>query len=174
MPDTIVALCLLIFAGSMAWAGVSDLLTMKIPNKCVLLLFAAFLAVVPFAPMSWAVLADHAIVMTGVLVLTFALFMFNALGAGDGKLIAVSTLWLGGTASIYFVLMFAALGGFVALGVLLMRSAALPVRLATHPVVVRLQSSERPVPYGLAIAPAGVLSLPYSPWAAWVPFLPTI
>ena len=172
MATIVVSLCLAVFALCMVWAAVNDLVTMKIPNRCTLLLLAAFVVAVPFSDLSWTALGDHAIFATGTLVFCFCLFMFNALGAGDGKLIAATALWLGPSAGFVFVVLLAAFGGLLALAVLVMRSAILPVRMATHPIVVRLQGESRAIPYALAISPAALLALSDSPFAAWVPFLP--
>lgn len=165
---------LAVFAACLVWAAAHDLWTMRIPNKCILVLFFAFFAAIPFAPMSWWQLADHAVVATVTLFMCYALFLWGKLGAGDGKLIAVTSLWLGPYAAMISIFLLAAFGGFLALAVLLMRTRALPVALATHPVVTRLQGEERVIPYALAISPAVLLALGSSPWAVAVPFIPML
>ena len=165
-----IQLSLAIFAACMVWAAVNDLRTMKIPNLCVLALLATFaVVVVPFSDLTWVALGDHLVVMVGLLVIGFALFMFNVLGAGDGKLMAATALWLGPSASFDFVVYTTALGGLLALGVLMLRGSLLPVRLATHPIIVRMQDNSRTIPYGMAIAPGALLALPSSPWATYLP-----
>ena len=164
-------LALLVFALCMVWAAVNDLRTMRIPNMCVLMLLATFVLAVPFAPIAWSGLLDHTVAMAGTLVVCFCLFMWNKLGAGDGKLLAVVALWVGPAGLMPFFLYTALFGGGLALLVLTMRTQLLPVRMATHPIVERLQSDTRAIPYALAISPAAVLALAYSPWATVAPGL---
>ena len=166
-----VELSLAVFVACMAWAAINDLRTMRIPNACVLALLAAFVCVVPFAPFGWAEVGDHVVAMLGTLVFCFCLFMFNKLGAGDGKLLAVVALWVGPSGLFPFAVYTALFGGGLAFIVLMMRSSLLPVRMATHPIVERLQGEDRSIPYAMAIAPAALLALTDSPWAASLPFL---
>ena len=165
-----VAICLAVFAACMVWAALHDLRTMRIPNACVLATVAAFALVVPFGELGWFAVLDHVVAMGGVLVFCFALFMFNKLGAGDGKLMAAVALWVGPSGLLSFAVYTALFGGGLALAVLMMRSSLLPVRMATHPIVERLQNEDRAIPYALAIAPAALLALADSPWASAVPF----
>ena len=109
--------------------------------------------------------------MGGILVLGFCLFMLNYLGAGDGKMLAVTGLWLGPQAAFLFVTLVGLFGGILALTILVMRGSLLPVWVATHPVWQRLSGKDRSIPYAIAIAPAALLSLADSPWGVWVPFL---
>jgi prepilin peptidase CpaA len=97
-------------------------------------------------------------------VVTFALFQFGVLGAGDSKLFAAAALFMGMDYLPYFAFATVMAGGVIAV-----------ISLATRPkramVMFALQGKGdfgRGVPYGAAIAAGGVFAI----WAMWTSYLP--
>src|SRR3954468_2762870 len=86
---------LLVFPALMAYAGVSDLLTMTIPNKVSLALVIAFAAFVVIGGLSFDAILVHVAAGALVLVTCFGMFARGWIGGGDAKLAAATALWLG-------------------------------------------------------------------------------
>lgn len=155
-------LMLLFFPAAMALAAVTDLLTLKIPNRISLAValgyfVAAWLARVPLQEVGLHVLCGAA-----VLVLAFALFRLHFLGAGDGKLAAGTAMWLGFHPLADYGFDAALAGGALGLVILLARRYALPQALASQPWIVRLHEPRGAIPYGIALALGGMIAFPQS------------
>jgi len=95
-----------------------------------------------------------------VFIVGAVLFAFNKLGGGDVKLLAVATLWAGPAGTPALLMLTGVLGGALALFLLM----PLGSQLATFGRAMLGQTSlvtERglamPVPYGIAIAGAGLI-----------------
>ena len=141
----------------MAWAAASDLLTMRISNRLVLILLAGFAVMVPLSGMPLDVLGNHALAGGVVLVVAFAFFAFGWIGGGDAKLAAVTSLWLGWSLLLPFVVYSALFGGALTLAILLVRRWPLPAALTGIGWIGKLHSAGTGVPYGIALAAAGML-----------------
>ena len=148
---------LLIFPAIMAWAAASDLLTMRISNRLVLTLLAGFAVMVPLSGMPLEVLGNHALAGGVVLAVAFAFFAFGWIGGGDAKLAAVTSLWLGWSLLLPFVVYSALLGGMLTLAILFLRRWPLPLALTSVGWVDKLHSPGTGVPYGIALAAAAML-----------------
>ncbi|WP_248305223.1 MULTISPECIES: prepilin peptidase [unclassified Devosia] len=150
-------LALLFFPFAMAFAASSDLLTMRISNKLVLLLVAGF------APTAFAIglplelVAMHIACALAVLVVGFAFFAMRWIGGGDAKLAAATTLWLGVGLTLPYLVYAALLGGALTLAILSLRRLPLTPFLARFEWLERLHDSKSGVPYGVALAMAGLL-----------------
>jgi prepilin peptidase CpaA len=139
--------------GLLTWASVSDIKDRKIPNVCVLAVLGLFVVSAAIERGSTLISALEAGgIGFGV---TFVLFYFNILGAGDCKLFAATALFagLGGLLLFTFATVFA--GGGIAV-----------VSLATRPrralVMFTLKGKGdfgRGIPYGVAIAIGGVVTV---------------
>lgn len=151
-------LALLLFPFAMALAASSDLLTMRISNKLVLFLVAAFCVVALAINMDLQQFAMHVTCALVVLTVAFGLFALRWIGGGDAKLAAATTLWLGfGLALPYFV--YAALaGGVLTLSILVLRRMPLTPFLARYRWLERLHDRKVGVPYGVALAIAGLMT----------------
>ncbi|MBU1176467.1 MAG: prepilin peptidase [Alphaproteobacteria bacterium] len=148
---------LLVFPAIMAWAAASDLLTMRIANHLVLALLAAFAVMVPATGMPLEELYSHALAGGIVLVVAFSFFAFGWIGGGDAKLAAVTALWLGWTLLLPYAVYSALLGGALTLFILAVRRWPLPAALVGVGWVDRLHNANTGVPYGIALAAAGML-----------------
>lgn len=156
-------LLLLIFPALMAFAAASDLLTMTIPNRLVLVLAAGFFAVAPLAGLPLETIAWHAGAGLLVLAITFSLFAAGWIGGGDAKLAAATVLWLGFELTLPYLLYAGLIGGALTLSILAVRRYALPVSLMRVTWIGRLHDHKTGIPYGIALAAAALLVYPQSP-----------
>jgi prepilin peptidase CpaA len=151
-----------LFPAVMAFAAASDLFTMTISNRLSLLLAVGFFVAAALIGMPLADVGRH--VLAGVLVLSisFGLFAFGWIGGGDAKLAAATSLWLGfGYLFDYFFLA-SILGGGMALFLLGARRFPLPVSFVGTRWIERLHSAKTGIPYGIALAAAGLLVYPHT------------
>lgn len=150
----------------MAFAAASDLLTMTIPNRVSLLLIAGFLALAPFAGLTWsAALANHLAAGGLVLLAGIGMFAMGWLGGGDAKIIAAAALWLGFDQLLPFLAQTAVFGGLLAVATLAYRR--FPAGAMNLPGwALRLHKQGGGIPYGVAIAAAALVVYPATPWFA--------
>ena len=160
-------IALLFFPLAMAFAASSDLLTMRISNKLVLLLAAGFVAMALFIEMPLQQFAMHLLCAFVVLVVAFGMFAMRWIGGGDAKLAAATALWLGfwaptGEPTLMAYLAYTALfGGVLTLAILLLRRVPLEGLFSGRPWLNwlgRLHDPKQGVPYGVAMALAGLLT----------------
>ncbi|MEJ0011837.1 MAG: prepilin peptidase [Bauldia sp.] len=156
----------LVFPLGMAFAAASDLLTMTISNKLTLALLAAFVVLAPLTGMDLSTFGWHFAAGGIVLAVAFACFAFGWIGGGDAKFAAVTTLWLGAENAPEFLVVAALFGGGLTLAILSFRQAVLPAFIVRQPWVQRLHERTAGVPYGIALAAAGLYVYPHSLWLA--------
>ena len=149
IPNSLPAILLAAAASViLAWAAVSDVRKRIIPNVSVLALLGVFLAwavlVLGFGqPLLSALLA--AVVAFGV---TFALYAFKVIGAGDSKLFAAAALFCGLGYLPLFALATVLAGGVIAVVSLVAR----PNRTMAMLAMGGKGDWGRGIPYGVAIA----------------------
>ena len=151
----------------MALSASMDLLTFTIPNRiCVALalgylIFAILLGVPP---------TDILLNLScglAILAITFGMFSLGLIGGGDAKLAAATAAWLGWAAILNYGLAAALFGGILTLILLGARMVPLPAVLGRVDWLARLHNVNAGVPYGIALAAAGLMQYPNSPiWAA--------
>ena len=139
---------------------------MKLPNRFViafaLLFFPAALAVgLPLAEVGMHLAAGAA-----MLAVSFMLFIPGWIGGGDAKFFAAVALWLGWGPLLEYALLSGILGGFLTLALVSMRAVPLPAFLVKQEWAYRLHHPDTGVPYGIAMAFAGLLVFPESSWGA--------
>lgn len=157
---------LIIFPLAMVYAGLMDLVTLTIRNTLVLGLLSAWLVLAPIAGFSLPELGASAAVAVFVFVVTFVFFSLGWIGGGDAKLFAATCLWLGPAAMLTYSIYAALLGGGLTLLLLAYRGLPLPVLLISQNWLTRLHSPDEGVPYGIALAAAGLLVYPDTPFMA--------
>jgi prepilin peptidase CpaA len=162
------ALLLTVFPAAMAFAAATDLITMTVPNRIAILLVAGFFVVAPLAGLGWTDVGLHLLAGAAALVVAFGFFAMGWIGGGDAKLFAATTLWLGPQALLTYSLTTALIGGALTLGILLWRGMPLPVAFVSQGWLVRLHDAKEGVPYGIALAAAGLLIYPDTPFMAAV------
>ncbi|MHB1102363.1 MAG: A24 family peptidase [Devosia sp.] len=151
------ALALLVFPLLMAFAASSDLLTMRISNRLVLVLIAGFFVVALAIGLPLPQLGMHVAGALLVLGIAFAFFALGWIGGGDAKLAAATALWIGFGELLPYFIYAALLGGALTLVILLVRRWPLPATLAGIGWIGRLHDGKTGIPYGIALAVAGIL-----------------
>ena len=135
----------------LAWAAVSDIRSRRIPNWCVAALLVLYLP--------WAVIGGWPGALSGLeaasigLAVTFALYAFKILGAGDSKLFAACALFAGMGFLPYLALATSLVGGLVALVSIVSR----PNRALVMLTMRGKGDFGRGVPYGVAVAAAAAV-----------------
>jgi prepilin peptidase CpaA len=155
------AAVLLLFPALMAYAALSDLFTMTISNVISIVLVVAFVALAAGSGMPMATLFGmHLASGLAVLVLTFVFFARGWIGGGDAKLAAATAVWLGWSNLIDYGVEASLLGAMLTIAILYMRKMALPMQLMDRPWIARLHQKGNGVPYGIALAIAGLWVYP--------------
>lgn len=149
---------LLLFPLLMAFAASSDLFTMRISNRVVLLLVAIFCAVAVGINMPLQEFGLHIACATAVLIVAFGFFAMGWMGGGDAKLAAATTFWLGFGVTLPYLVYASLIGGAMTLLILAARRWPLPLFLGRIDWIGRLHDSKTGIPYGIALAIAGLIA----------------
>lgn len=161
--DMITASIFLVFPLCLALAALTDLLSMTIPNRVSVILLGTFLFVAPMSGMDFQVFALSVAAGVVVFLACFVLFAFNTMGGGDAKLLTSSAIWFGFNYSLAeFLVAVALIGGILTLGILVLRSRSEAIMATGLPIPDSLLVAKK-VPYGIAIAIAGLLTYPEAP-----------
>ncbi len=156
----------ILFPGLMVLSASMDFLTMTIPNLIPAALTIGYFVLAAECLPPHAVLYDVSCGLA-ILVITFAMFSVRWIGGGDAKLAAAIALWMGWGSILDYGLSASICGGLLTLGLLMARARPLPAILAQHTGVARLHDPETGVPYGIALAIAGLIEYPHTEiWAA--------
>ncbi len=153
---------LLLFPALMAYAASSDLFTMTIPNRVALALLGGYIGFALLVSVPPATIALHLACGGLVLAITFAMFCFGWMGGGDAKLAAATSVWLGWSLVLEYSLVASLLGGVLTLGIICARQWPLPSSLMRHPWIERLHDARTGIPYGIALACAGLVIYPHT------------
>ncbi|KKB13168.1 peptidase [Devosia geojensis] len=151
-------IALFFFPLAMAIAASTDLLTMRISNKLVLLLVAGFVVLALALNMPMQQFAMHVACAVLVLVVAFTLFALGWIGGGDAKLAAATTLWLGFGLTLPYLVYAGLAGGVLTLVILMLRRFPLTPFIARHAWLERLHNAKSGIPYGIALAAAGLMT----------------
>ncbi|MEJ8575016.1 A24 family peptidase [Microbaculum marinum] len=160
------ALLLLVFPAAMALGACCDLFAMKIPNRLTLGFAALFPVAALAAGLPVEVIGHHLIAGAGMLLLAFALFGMGWIGGGDAKLVAATALWVGWPALLPLLIWASLLGGILTMSLLAARRVPLPAALGRMDWLVRLHDARQGIPYGIALAGAGLVVYPQTVWMA--------
>ena len=153
-----------VFPLAMVFAAVSDLMTMTISNRLTLALAAAFVVLSPVAGMDLQTFGLHWAIAGAVLAVAFLCFAMGWIGGGDAKLASVTALWLGWQNGIEFIGIASIFGGVLTILLLSFRRAVLPAFIVRQPWIQRLHDERAGVPYGVALAAAGLAVYPHTIW----------
>jgi prepilin peptidase CpaA len=159
-------LIITIFPAAMAFAAVNDLFSMTVPNWLPLMLVAGFAVLAPAVGLGWLDVGVHVALGVGALVVAFAMFAFGWIGGGDAKLFAATCLWMGLEGTLLYAVYASLLGGLLTVLIMVLRSVPLPAPLFSQGWLLRLHDSKEGVPYGIALAVAGLLAYPVTPFMA--------
>lgn len=151
---------LVIFPAIMVFAALSDLFTMTISNRISIALVVIFLPFAFLVGMPPEAIGLHVACGAAVLVLTFVLFAVGWIGGGDAKLAAATAVWMGWKNLGEYGVDTAMIGGALTLAILYARHLPLPSWALAVRWINRLHDRGSGVPYGIALAVAGLLIYP--------------
>lgn len=149
-----------LFPAAMAYAATSDLVSMTISNRLSLALALSFFAVAFLIGMPLADMGRHVLASLLVLAVAFFCFARGWIGGGDAKLAAATALWLGFVHLMDYLLIASFAGGLLTLALLYVRKMPLPELLARQDWIARLHHPKTGIPYGIALAAAGLIVYP--------------
>jgi prepilin peptidase CpaA len=155
---------MLIFSYAMVYAALTDLTTMTIRNRLVLVLLAAYAVLAPLAGFTPQEIGLSAAIAAGTLVVGFLFFARGWIGGGDAKLAAATVLWFGTDHTPAYLVYTALFGGAFTLLILWFRVRILPAWLHSSPWIARLHEHGSDVPYGVAMALAALAVFPETRW----------
>lgn len=155
---------MVIFPLCLAFAALSDTLTMTIPNRVSLVLLASFTIIAPFTGMDLVTLGWHFAAGAIVFGVCFGLFAFGAMGGGDAKLLTATAVWFGLSMQLMtFLTYVAVIGGLLTLAIVMLRSERLAFVTWRVPGMDHILKPKGGIPYGIAIGIAGLICYPSSP-----------
>ena len=162
------AVIFVVFPFCMAFAAISDTLSMTIANRISAVLVLTFAAVAPLTGMDWALYGWHFAAAGLVLAATFGLFVLGGMGGGDAKLLAATALWMGMTPSLVEYLIYTSIaGGVLTILIVMYRNSRFEV-LSGHNMFLRHFANEsKGVPYGIALGIGGMIAFSDSPLMQW-------
>lgn len=152
------------FPAALAFAAAMDLFTMTIPNRISIGLIVAFILAAIVAPLGWAELASHVGAGFLMLVVGIAMFSLGWLGGGDAKLMAAAALWFGFESLLPYLVLVSFAGGALSLAIFTYRGITPPLWLCRQEWAMRLHAKSGGIPYGIALAAAGLWLYPSTPW----------
>lgn len=161
-------------------AGGSDIARYRIPNVIVYAIVVAFVIGAAFN-FAWPALGWSLLAGVGMFLLGAGLFALGLFGGGDVKLIAAMALWTGLADLPRFLLIMSAAGGLLGVVWMIRRRRQQLAMASDAPASLApsASSQSRPkipnrIPYGVAIALAGLdffVTSPHSPFAPLWPWL---
>jgi prepilin peptidase CpaA len=168
MASTLLHLSILaFFPALMALSASMDLLTFTIPNRLCAALALGYLIIAALLGVSAVDILLNISCALAILIVAFLMFNLGWIGGGDAKLAAATAAWLGWTAILNYGLAAALFGGILTLLLLGARAAPLPAAFGRIGWLARLHNVKAGVPYGIALAAAGLMQYPNtSIWAA--------
>jgi prepilin peptidase CpaA len=151
---------LVVFPAFMAYAAVSDLLTMTISNRLCAGLVLGFAMFALMCGLSLTAVGWHLAAGLVVLLAGFGFFAAGWIGGGDAKLAAATALWFGFDPLLVYLGFAGILGGLLTLGLLQLRGYPLPGFAARWPWAVKLHAQDTGIPYGIALAASALIVFP--------------
>ena len=156
----------------MIFAACMDLFTMRISNRIPIALAAAYLPVaslsdLPFFSLQVESIAMHYACGLFMLLITFTIYAFRKIGAGDAKLAAASAIWIGWGSLMDYMVVASLLGGLIALILVAGRMVALPPAAMKQAWIARLHEPKGPLPFGVALGAGAVIVYPQTPNALY-------
>ncbi len=162
------ALIFVVFPFCMAFAIVSDMVSMTIANRVSIVLLATFALVAPLTGMAWVDYGWHFAAGATVLCCTFVLFAIGGMGGGDAKLMAATALWMGFSPQlIEYLAQASILGGVLTLALLVYRKSPLSVFTGGNMFLRHFADEKVGIPYGIALGVAGLMVYPSTPLMQW-------
>jgi len=163
------AVTAIVFVLALGYAALRDLMSYEIPNWISIAIVVDYAALALLGDVPLAVVGQHVAVGLAVLAIGAALFFARVLGGGDAKLLAAGALWFGWPQFLSFTYMVALFGGGLALVILALRRFPTPAAWNGAAWFRRLSSPDQGLPYGIAIAIAGMVAVrEMAPTVGWM------
>ncbi len=156
------AAALIVFPALMVFSAFSDLFTMTISQSGVAGAHRRLCGARPLPSIPLRTFGLHVSCGLAMLALTFAMFQLGWVGGGDAKLASASALWLGWENLLDYEVVASIGGGVLTVAIIALRWNDMPGRLLSIPFMARLAEKDAGVPYGIALALAGLLLYPHS------------
>jgi prepilin peptidase CpaA len=150
------------FPAAMALAASMDVITMTIPNRICAAVAIGYFVLAVATGVPFDVILIHLSCAAAVLAAMFAMFALGWIGGGDAKLAAATSLWFGWGMMFDYGATAALYGGALTLLILFARGFVLPTWLSRHEWIARLHDRKTGVPYGVALAAAGLMLYPHT------------
>lgn len=163
MKDVAVYAFEVLFVFCVVYAMITDYQRLHIPNMISIVLALAFFPFALIAGPQAIPLLPHLALAAFIFVLLFLFFAFGWLGGGDVKLAGAIMLWVGPSQGAAFVVLFALLGGALALGLFSLRYALVQFpQIESVPVLSKFSGWARNgmCPYALPIGTAALIVAP--------------
>ena len=143
-----------------------DLLTFTIPNRLCAVLALGYLVFAVLLGVSAIDILLNVSCALAILIVAFVMFNLSWIGGGDAKLAAATAIWLGFDHLDDYALSASALGGLLTLSIIGLRKWPLPGVLLARQWATRLHEPGTGIPYGIALASAGLILYPET--AIWL------
>lgn len=157
-----------IFPFCMAYAAVSDMVSMTIANRVSLILVASFVVIAALTGMAMPQIGTHLLAGLVVLCVTFSLFALGVMGGGDAKLLAATAVWIGyDLLLLQYLVKASVLGGVLTLLILGYRRSPLSDVTGGYLFLRNFADPKEGVPYGIVLGLAGLIVYPETPLAQW-------
>ena len=160
VTNPLILAILLVFPLLMALSASSDLFTMTIPNRICAALVLGYFALAIALGLPLKTIGVNISCGLAVLALTFVMFSRGWIGGGDAKLAASTALWIGWTLLLDYGLAASLFGGVLTFSIIFGRKVTLPPWMARFEWISRLHHPKSGVPYGIALAAAGLFVYP--------------
>lgn len=148
MSELFVATCEILLLGLLITGAVFDVISFRLPNWLTL---ATALVALPWLLLSvplWPDFGLHFVAGLMFLAVGLGILRFNLMGGGDVKWLSALAIWIGfGLDLVRFLMLTGLAGGLL---------AAVSLALARLKVDYGMQNGKRHLPYGVAIALAGL------------------
>ncbi|MEM6461556.1 MAG: prepilin peptidase [Pseudomonadota bacterium] len=159
----LVAAILVIFPLCLAFAALTDTLTMTIPNRVTYILLVSFAVIAPLTGMEWATYGLHFVAGLIVFTVCFGLFGIGVMGGGDAKLLTATAVWFGLNLQLLTFLTYVAfLGGVLTIAIVVLRLDRFAFVTWRVSAISHILDPKGGVPYGIAIGIAGLICYPAS------------
>jgi prepilin peptidase CpaA len=163
MKDVALYAFQVLFVFCVVYAMITDYRRLHIPNMISIVLGLAFFPFALIAGPQAVPLLPHLALAALVFLLLFLFFAFGWLGGGDVKLAGAIMLWVGPSQGAAFVVLFALLGGVLALGLFSLRHVLVQLPMIDNvPVLSKFSGWARSgiCPYALPIGTAALIVAP--------------
>jgi|AntRauTorcE11897_2_1112592.scaffolds.fasta_scaffold01746_3 prepilin peptidase CpaA len=135
------------------YAALSDLRSLTIPNQVPVFIIGVFAVALLWAPDSFAPISAHFFSALILFIVTFFMFVFNVMGAGDSKLLAALGFWIPLNELPEFILWMTVSGALLGIFALyIKKSGHLKSQTMQSRWIADLHEGKSAVPYGVAIA----------------------